>query len=158
MLISFDCPKCLKIARGEVTPASRGVMCTDCGWTRPIVDGDLKGESPARCVVCGCDDLWRQKDFDQRFGVLIVGSTMLLYLLASAYMMPVMAMAVLMIVGLIDWLLYWVLPDRLVCYRCHAQYRRVPNLAETAAFDLEVNERYRQEAIRLKQASNALPR
>ena len=41
MLISFDCPKCLKPARGEVTAASRSVMCTDCGWTKPVADGDV---------------------------------------------------------------------------------------------------------------------
>ena len=64
-------------------------------------------------------------------------------------------MIILMIFGLADWVLYAVLPDRLVCYRCHAQYRRIPNLAQTAAFDLEVNERYRQEAIRLKQAEKS---
>jgi hypothetical protein len=59
-------------------------------------------------------------------------------------------MAVLMVFGLADWLLYLILPDRLVCYRCHAQYRHLPKL-EVPVFDLELNERYRQEAIRMKQ-------
>ena len=150
MLISFDCPKCLKIAHGEVTQSSRGVICTACGWTRPIGDGDLNGESPARCVVCGCKDLWRQKDFDQRLGVFIVGIGILMSTVAVAYMMPGIAMIILMAFGLADWVLYAILPDRLVCYRCHAQYHRIPNLTEATSFDLEVNERYRQEAIRLK--------
>jgi hypothetical protein len=158
MLISFDCPKCLKIARNELSSASPRVSCSDCGWTRPIGETDMKGESPARCLVCGCDDLWRQKDFDQRLGVFIVGIGILLSTIAVAYMMPGVAMIILMAFGLADWVLYAILPDRLVCYRCHSQYRRIPNLAEAAAFDLEVNERYRQEAIRLKQAEQMTKR
>jgi len=152
MLVSFDCPKCLQSSRGEVTSASRGVICTSCGWTRPIQEGDLKGNSPTRCVVCGCGDLWRQKDFDQRLGVVIVGLGIVMSTVAIAYMMPGLAMIILMAFGLADWILYAILPDRMVCYRCHAKYRQVADLAEIAAFDLEVNERYRQEAIRLKQS------
>jgi hypothetical protein len=154
MLIAFDCPKCLKLARGEVTHASRGVLCTECGWTRPINEGELKADSPTCCLVCGCQDLWRQKDFNQTLGVVIVGFGILLSTIFVAYMMPGTAMIVLMIFGLLDWILYLVLPDRLVCYRCHAQYRGVPKL-EAPVFDLEVNERYRQEAIRMKQTENA---
>ena len=155
MQIAFDCPKCIKLDRGEVTQAASQVRCSHCGWTRPIEQGAIQGESPTRCLVCGCNDLWRQKDFDQRLGVFIVGLGILLSTIAVAYMLPGIAMIILMIFGLADWVLYAVLPDRLVCYRCHAQYRRIPNLAQTAAFDLEVNERYRQEAIRLKQAEKS---
>lgn len=151
MLISFDCPKCLKIARDDVTYSSSRVNCAGCGWTRAIDRDDFEGDSPAQCLVCGCKDLWRQKDFDQRLGVFIVGLGILLSTIAVAYMMPGVAMLILMAFGLADWVLYAILPDRLVCYRCHAQYHRIPDLAKTAAFDLEVNERYRQEAIRLKQ-------
>ena len=152
MLIIFDCPKCLKISRGGVTSASHDTKCSACDWTRPLQPDDLKGESPNRCLVCGCSDLWRQKNFDQRLGVIIVGLGALVSTIFLAYWMPGASIMALMAVGLLDWILYAILPDRLVCYRCHAQYRQVPNLAEIAAFDLEVNERYRQEAIRLKQA------
>jgi hypothetical protein len=158
MLISFDCPKCLKLTRDELPHANHGVECSHCGWTRPIGDGELTGETPNKCLVCGCTDLWRQKDFSQRLGVLIVGTGILLSTTAVAYMMPGVAMMILMAFGLADWLLYLILPDRLVCYRCHAQYHRVPNLSETAAFDLEVNERYRQEAIRMKQMEQTVKR
>jgi hypothetical protein len=154
MLISFDCPKCLKLSHVEMPQATKGVMCPACDWNRPFSDGDLKGECPDRCLVCGCGDLWRQKDFDKRLGVLIVGLGILLSTIATWYVMPGVAMIVLMVFGLADWILYAILPDRLVCYRCHAQYRHVPTLAAATAFDLELNERYRQEAIRLKQAGN----
>lgn len=155
MLISFDCPKCLKIARSEVSSASTGIMCTECGWKRPILESDHAGEAPTRCLVCGCDDLWRQKEFDQRLGVFIVGLGILISTIFVAKMMPGAAMMVLLAFGLADYILYAILPDRLVCYRCHSQYHRVPQTAATAVFDLEINERYRQEAIRMKQSEQA---
>jgi hypothetical protein len=148
MLISFDCPKCLKTTRGE--EASQVVHCKSCGWTRQTPEPS-KDESLCNCLVCGCTDLWRQKDFDQRLGVFIVGVGILLSTVAVAYRMPGVAMMILMAFGMADWILYAILPNRLVCYRCHAQYRKVPHLEKTDVFDLEVNERYRQEAIRLKQ-------
>jgi hypothetical protein len=158
MQIAFDCPKCLKTDRGEITQSDSNVMCHHCGWTRRIEDGAIKEETPTTCLICGCQDLWRQKDFDQRLGVFIVGIGILLSTTAVAYMMPGVAMAILMAFGLADWVLYAVLPNRLVCYRCHSQYRHLPDLSGTAAFDLEVNERYRQEGIRLKQAGGSAPR
>ena len=159
MQITFNCPKCLQPADGEATSASRGVTCSHCQWTRPIGDGDLQGEIPCRCLVCGCNDLWRQKDFSQRLGVTIVALGVVLSTVATAYMQPELSLGILMAFALADMILYVVMRDCLVCYRCHARYRRVPNLEQVGAFDLEVNERYRQEAIRLQQAEkSAAPR
>lgn len=155
MLVSFDCPKCLQSSRGEVTAATPDVHCRHCDWTRPLGTGDLNGNSPQRCVVCGCADLWRQKDFDQRLGVVIVGLGIVMSTVAIAYMMPGVAMIILMVFGLADWVLYAVLPDRMVCYRCHAKYQQVADLTKVEAFDLEMNERYRQEAIRLKHSAHS---
>lgn len=159
MQISFDCPKCLQSARGEVTSASRAVMCPECNWSRPIGDGELDGELPRRCLSCGCQDLWRQKDFSQKLGVTIVAIGVVLSTLAMMYMQPELSLGILMAFALADMILYIVMPDCLVCYRCHARYRRIPDMQKVGTFDLEVNERYRQEAIRLKQAEqSAAPR
>lgn len=152
MLIQFDCPKCLKPAHGEVTSASRGVMCSDCGWTKPLEEGAVQNETPVRCLVCGCSDLWRQKDFSPRVGVTVVAIGIAISTWFMMQMQPELSLATLMVFALADMILYAVMRDRLVCYRCHARYRQVPHLEQVALFDLEVNERYRQEAIRLKQA------
>src|SRR5579863_3230911 len=102
MLISFDCPKCLKIAHGEVTPASTEVICSNCWWSRPIAEGDIEKGSPAHCLVCGCQDLWRQKDFNPRLGVFIVGLGIVLCTIAVAKMMPGIGLMILMVIGLAD--------------------------------------------------------
>ena len=154
MFISFDCPKCLKPARGEATAASRGVMCTDCGWTKAVVAGDISGATPTRCLVCGCGDLWRQKDFSPKVGVTIVAIGIAISTWFMMQMQPEWSLGTLMAFALADMVMYAVMRDCLVCYRCHARYRGIPRLKQVAAFDLEVNERYRQEAIRLKQAES----
>lgn len=159
MQITYDCPKCLHIEQGEITAASKAVMCPDCQWTRPIGEGALQGELPTQCLVCGCHDLWRQKDFSQTLGVAIVALGVILSTIAMVYMRPELSLGILMVFALADMVLYAVMRDRLVCYRCHARYRRIPNMEQVGTFDLEVNERYRQEAIRLKQAEQtATPR
>ena len=155
MQINFNCPKCLQVARDEVTADSPVVTCTSCHWTRPIADGDRQGETPGRCLVCGCNDLWRQKDFSQRLGVAIVALGVVLSTAAMIYMQPELSLGILMAFALADMILYVVMRDCLVCYRCHARFRRISDLEPVAAFDLEVHERYRQEAIRLRQAEQS---
>ena len=86
-------------------------------------------------------------------GVVALG--ILLSTIAMVYMQPELSLGILMAFALADMVLYVVMRDCLVCYRCHARYRRVPNLEQVGTFDLEVNERYRQEAIRLKQAEQS---
>lgn len=158
MQISFDCPKCLQPARTEVTSSSGVVECPDCQWTRPIGGGDLQGETPVRCLACGCHDLWRQKDFPQQLGVAIVAIGILLSTVAMIYMQPELSLGILMAFALADMILFVVMRDCLVCYRCHARYRRIPDLGQAGTFDLEVNERYRQEAIRIQQSEQAAAR
>jgi hypothetical protein len=159
MQISFDCPKCLQSSRHEVTSASLKVMCRHCGWIRAIGEPDLQGETPCHCLVCGCSDLWRQKDFSQKLGVAIVALGIVLSTIAMIYVQPEISLGILMAFALADMVLFVVMPDCLVCYRCHARYRKISSLQQGGAFDLEVHERYRQESIRLKQAEqSASPR
>lgn len=80
----------------------------------------------------------------------MVGMGIVLSTIAIAYMRPVLALAILMGFALLDMLLFAIMPDRLVCYRCHAHYRGLGKLGQHAVFDLELNERYRQEAARLE--------
>ncbi len=118
----------------------------------------MNGETPCSCLVCGCGDLWRQKDFSQQLGVAIVALGVILSTIAMVYMQPELSLGILMVFALADMILYAVMPDRLVCYRCHAQYRRLAGMEQVGTFNLEVNERYRQEAIRLKQAEQSASR
>lgn len=158
MQVVFDCPRCLKADHLEVGESTSAAACRHCGWTRTLGADDLRGDVPQRCAICGCADLWRQKDFPPQLGVVIVGLGIVLSTVAVAWMRPVTALAILMVFALADMLLFLVMRNALVCYRCHARYRYVRDAGAHPKFDLEVHERYRQEAARLKsQTPSAAP-
>lgn len=102
------------------------------------------------CPACGCRDLFIRKDFPQRLGVGLVLVGFGGFLAANYFHHPYAAFGFLFATAAIDVLLYMVVGDALVCYRCGAHYRGAKNLAEHSAFQLETHERYRQLAARLK--------
>jgi hypothetical protein len=116
---------------------------------------EIASEQPGRCLVCGCGDLWRQKDFPQGLGLLLVGLGALGSTIAWAYWRPVLAIGILMGFALADLLLYTLMKDVLVCYRCRARHRNAHLDEEHPRFNLEVAERYRQEALRLENSAKS---
>jgi len=159
MLVAFRCPKCDQTVQAELNSPEdvtlpEQIGCEACDWSRSMPGEALSENRPNGCLVCGCEDLWRQKDFPQRLGLILVASAMILYLIASAYLRPALALGVLLAFALVDLLLFWLMPDVLVCYRCGARYRGATLNAEDPKFNLEIQERYRQEADRLKQISS----
>lgn len=151
MQVDFHCPKCLQADSGLVENATALLACRHCGWNRPIAATDIHADAPTRCLACGCEDLWRQKDFPPLLGVTIVGLGIVLSTIATAWMRPLWAIGILMAFALADMLLFLIMRDALVCYRCHARFRHVTVTDQHPKFNLEVNERYRQEALRLTQ-------
>lgn len=159
MLVVFRCPKCDQTQQIAVDSAAETtqpgqIACLSCDWSRSVTSMSISGNRPSTCLVCGCEDLWRQKDFPQRLGLIFVATAMILYLIASAYLRPALAFGVLLAFALFDLLLFWLMPDVLVCYRCGARYRGATLKEQDSKFNLEIQERYRQEADRLKQISS----
>jgi hypothetical protein len=148
--VHFDCPKCLKTDDVEVGSTTSTVACRHCGWTKPIDERDFSADAPRRCLICGCDDLWRQKDFPPQLGLAIVAIGIVSSTIAVAYMRPTLAIGILMFFALADMILFSIMRDALVCYRCHARYRGAVIGESHPKFDLELNERYRQEAARMQ--------
>jgi hypothetical protein len=109
-------------------------------------------------MVCGNADLWRQKDFPQSLGLVLVAAGALLSSVAWYYHWPRTALGLLMAFALADMLVYMLLPDVLVCYRCQARHHHLePSTAEHAAFSHETAERYRQEELRKLEAQRSRP-
>lgn len=158
MQIAFACPACQAPVRAPLTAAGDPVECGHCRWNKSVAEGDVENGRPVRCALCGCDDLWRQKDFPPQLGLAMVGAGALLSTLAWANYQPVLAIGILMAFALIDLLLYALMSDVLVCYRCEARYRQANLDADDhPRFSLETAERYRQESLRLQEASSVKP-
>jgi hypothetical protein len=150
MNLTYQCPHCELTQRAELAPEDEHLACGHCDWSRALSPTDWNNQTPARCLACGCHDLWRQKDFPQWLGVSMVACGAILSTIAWAYMMPITALGILMGFALVDLVLYALMPDVLVCYRCDARHRQTGDPQQHPKFNLEVMERYRQEAIRQK--------
>lgn len=102
-----------------------------------------------RCLVCPSTDLFVRKDFPQRLGVgiVVLGITASCITWGMSLLIP--TFAILLATALVDVVLYLIVPDALMCYRCGAQYRMAPGMARHGSFNLETHERHRQHAARM---------
>lgn len=155
MKILYSCPSCSRTMRHDLGASPASVACA-CGWSRQVGEGAIREGQPQQCLVCGCEDLWRQKDFPQKLGVLMVALGALLSTIAIAFYYPATALGILLAFAFADLLLYVLMPDVLVCYRCQARHGQSRHGQarpgdEVPRFNLETAERYRQEAARLAQ-------
>ena len=152
MRMAFLCPVCERQTQTEVDDSTEVLRCDHCQWSRPIAAGDVTDDIPRKCLCCGCDVLWKQRDFPPKLGLAIVASAAILSSIAWAYMLPVVAIGILMGFGILDFVLYAIMPDVQVCYRCNARFRHPSLPDELPTFNLETAERYRQESLRLEAA------
>lgn len=88
-------------------------------------------------------------------GLLMVACGAVFSSIAWAYHRPILALSILAAFGMIDMVLFWIMPDVLVCYRCRARHRISTDTEAFRPYDHELGERYRQERIRLEQEQAA---
>ncbi len=156
MYLTFRCPQCGRANRTPPITVGSSLACAGGDWQRDVAEVDLSTDGNLRrCQVCGNDDLWRQKDFPQRLGLLCVVAGAILSSIAWWYHRPLIALGLLMGFALADMILFLVMPDVLVCYRCKAKHHAAGGTPGHAAFDHELGEKYRQEELRLKDAHRA---
>lgn len=144
MQIIFECPACLTRTSATPETANGPVSCGRCDWSRDEGQSDFEGNFCRRCRVCGCNDLWRQKDFPPGLGLLMVGTAAIASTIAWAWYEPAWALGVLLVAAFVDMLLFAVMKDMLVCYRCRARHRKTVMDEDHDGFDLEISERYVQ--------------
>jgi hypothetical protein len=102
-----------------------------------------------RCLVCPSTDLFVRKDFPQRLGVAVVVLGIVASSVAWGYSLPILTFGILLATALLDVVLFLVVPDALMCYRCGAQYRHAEGMDRHGAFSLETHERHRQHSARM---------
>jgi len=132
----------------ETAPPGAGesaVKCPHCLRDLPLTACDADAEGPiAQCAVCGGREFFLRKDFPQKLGLAIV---ILFAVVASVfYYFRIVAAtyAALAVPVMIDAVVYLVVGQVTVCYRCRAEYRRVGYNQHHANFDLATSEKYSQ--------------
>lgn len=131
---AFACEACGGAIRVPIDRPRESVDCPACGRSHPIrVDESVArtGEL-TRCLVCGLDRLYVQKDFNKRLGIAI-------FVVAALLSVPTWGLS-LVVATLLDFGLYYLLGDVTLCYRCAVQYRGFRRNPEHRPFDLHVAE------------------
>ena len=152
MNLTYSCPQCERATRSDVTTSEQPVICNACGHELPLPQG-LDCEEVDQCLVCGGSELFIRKDFNQRLGLFCIFAGIVASSVTYFLHMRFATYGILAATAAVDFLLYYCVGNLLECYRCHAEYRGLVGLDGHNHFDLEVHERYRQQAARLAEAS-----
>lgn len=128
--VEFGCSGCGRAV--ECAPGA-SVTCKRCTAVSSLPECADRLEA---CLACGCEELYRHRDFNQKVGLLIIVLGAVAWLVTGSFW-PMVGAAVL------DLVLYFFLPDVAICYRCKAHHRDFSNIEELKAFDLERHEHWR---------------
>ncbi len=132
--IAFTCPACGREATSGTDGRGR---CARCGAEMALeLSAALTAREPVdRCPRCQGEAMYVQRDFNQRAGlaIVIVGA-------ALAPFTPYYAS--LFVAAAVDAVLYLLLPEITICYRCGTHFRGFPRNPKHQAFDLHLAEQY----------------
>ena len=132
--IAFACPGC----RAETTIGLEGRgHCSSCSreTNLDLTPSLRQMRIVDRCPACGGQQLYVQRDFNQKAGLAIVVLGAVLAPFTPYY-------ASLFVAALVDAVLYLLLPEITICYRCQAHFRGFDRNPSHRAFDLHLAEQY----------------
>ena len=151
MNLTYSCPKCEEATRSDVSSQDQPVECNSCGHALPL-PGDFEADRIDSCLVCGGTELFIRKDFNQRLGLAVIIIGFAASTVTYFFHMRYATFGILGATAIVDFFLYHFVGNLLECYRCHAEFRGLLGLEAHNHFDLEIHERYRQQAARLADA------
>jgi len=147
--IQFACPVCERPAR-LTCPGPSSWQCPGCDHLLSVQPEVADGRVEA-CAICGNHELYKKKDFPHWLGLTILTVACAASVLTYGWYYKWLTWAILIGSALIDGVMYLLVGDVVVCYRCQAHYRGLPAGAAFRPYELGIAERYRQEQIRLEQ-------
>ncbi len=140
--VTWRCARCGHVTERTWDDATR---CAQCNAEIDPPPPSARTAPMDRCPVCRIGELYVQKDFNVRLGIAIV-------VLAAVLAYWTWGISLVLAVAL-DWVLYRIWPEVVICYYCQAHYRGLPNARSYPEFDLLKHDTYRT----LRQADVAPP-
>jgi hypothetical protein len=137
MLIESKCQSCGARTEYPFDLGDKNHSCKSCNQPQIhyATEKFLTDHTLNQCPCCGSTHLYKQKDFNKNIGVgLIVVGVLLAYF---TYGLSLVA------VTLIDWLLTRYVGQVGVCYQCHAQFRKSPQIERLESFNLSLFDYYK---------------
>ncbi len=146
--LQFICPRCEEMfICGSETLLTSGTTfsCPHCRLDLHGSAGGIHLDRPvSRCLVCGNEELYIQKDFNRELGLMIVLSSALLVFLVMLVIHHLLGILCLLAVALVDWVVYRLLANVTVCYLCQSIYRGFPQNPDHTGFYLGSEEKYKK--------------
>jgi hypothetical protein len=137
--IAFACPHadCGNAVEGALEPTTTALRCPRCGRETALPEAGAIAASGvvSSCAVCGCTDVYSQRDFNRRLGLGLVA----LGLVTGPFTHWI---STVVFVGL-DAGLYLLVPSVAICYACEAQVRGFDATKPPPPFDIAVHDLYR---------------
>jgi hypothetical protein len=129
--VHFLCPKCeRRIAREASEPAC---ACEHCGAPNDVVAPGA-GAIIDQCAACGHAELYFQKDFNRTTGIALV--------VVGSIFVPWTYGLSLLGVTILDYIVWRMVKDVIVCYECQAVHRGYPPNPAIKPFDLVIHDRH----------------
>jgi hypothetical protein len=129
--VHFLCPQCeRRLSRNAGEPSS---ACEHCGAATDVT-APPENATIDRCAACGHDQLYFQKDFNRSTGVALVA--------VGAVFVPWTYGLSLLAVTVLDYIVWRVVKDVIVCYQCQSVHRGYPANSAIQPFDLVIHDRH----------------
>jgi hypothetical protein len=107
--------------------------CERCGESNQVVAPD-EGSVIERCAACSHDQLYFQKDFNRTTGIALV--------VVGSIFVPWTYGLSLVGVTILDYVVWRLVKNVIVCYRCQAVHRGYPPNPALKSFDLVTHDRH----------------
>src|SRR6185503_14830919 len=101
MEVEFRCAECDRHNSFELEQSTQ-VVCEHCKKDYGEISSFSSEQGISHCAICGCRDLFIQKDFNRKVGIAIV--------VIGAILAPFTKLISLFVCALIDLILYRILP------------------------------------------------
>jgi len=129
--VNFLCKQCeWRLAREAGEPSH---ACEHCGLANDVVAPDANTIID-RCAACGHEELYFQKDFNRTTGIALV-------VLGSIFVPWTYGLSLLG-VTILDYVVWRIVKDVIVCYECQAVHRGYPPNPALKPFDLVIHDRH----------------
>lgn len=129
--VHFLCSQCESRLAREATEPSR--PCDSCQQATEVV-APPAATLIESCAACGHDQLYFQKDFNRRTGIALV--------VVGAVLAPFTYFISLAAVTILDYVIWRIVKNVIVCYQCQAVHRGYPQSPAIQPFDLVIHDRH----------------
>jgi hypothetical protein len=125
MKILARCPRCDAGLALSAAEAPKAIACGRCGReiALSVSDSVRADRQVDSCPICRGADFYRRKDFDPKAGVAVVAAGALVSAVFYWFGRDLIAYGILAGAVVVDLIVYQILGDATVCYRCHSEFR-----------------------------------